>query len=63
MIVETKGVDTPANLREVEEKKINCAKTFFNQLREEHPELNVYFKDQLNTRQIKTIIDDIIANA
>lgn len=63
VIVETKGVDTPANLREVEEKKINCAKTFFNQLREEHPELNVYFKDQLNTRQIKTIIDDIIANA
>lgn len=63
VIVETKGVDTPANLREVEEKKIHCAKTFFNQLREERPELNVYFKDQLNTRQIKTIIDDIIANA
>ena len=28
IIVETKGVDIPANLRDVEEKKINCAKLF-----------------------------------
>lgn len=60
VIVETKGVDTPAHLRDVEEKKINCARVFFNQLREEHPELNVHFRDQLNTRQIKMIIDEVI---
>lgn len=60
IIVETKGVDAPSNLREVEKKKIDCAKTFFNQLREENPELNVHFRDQLNNDQIKTIIDDVI---
>lgn len=60
IIVETKGVDTPANLREVEEKKISCAETFFKQLREEKPELNVHFRSQLNNQQIKAIIDEVI---
>jgi type III restriction enzyme len=60
IIVETKGVDTPASLREVEEKKISCAETFFNQLREEKPELNVHFRSQLNNKQIKAIIDEVI---
>ena len=60
IIVETKGVDTPASLREVEEKKISCAETFFNQLCEEKPELNVHFRSQLNNKQIKTIIDEVI---
>ena len=60
IIVETKGVDIPANLRNIEEKKIDCAKTFFNQLREEYPDMNVYFRDQLNNRDIKNIIDEVI---
>ena len=60
IIVETKGVDTPANLRGVEEKKISCAKKFFNQLREDYPELNVNFRDQLNNQQLRNIIDDVI---
>ncbi len=63
IIVETKGVDTPANLRGVEEKKINCAKLFFNQLREDNPELNVSFHDQLNNQQIRNIIEDVIREA
>ena len=60
VIVETKGVNLAADLREIEEKKISCAKKFFNQLREESPELNIHFRDQLNNRQIKTIIDEVI---
>jgi type III restriction enzyme len=60
IIVETKGVDTPANLRGIEEKKISCAKQFFNQLREDNPELNVSFRDQLNNQQIRNIIADVI---
>ena len=60
IIVETKGVDAPANLRGVEEKKINCAKKFFTQLREDFPELNVNFRDQLNNQQLRTIIDEVI---
>ena len=62
IIVETKGVDTPANLREVEEKKISCAEVFFNQLREEKPELNVHFRSQLNHRQVMDIINDVISS-
>ena len=60
IIVETKGVDIPSNLRDVEEKKISCAKQFFNQLREDYPELNINFRDQLNNQQLRTIIDDVI---
>lgn len=63
IIVETKGVDTPANLRGVEEKKISCAKKFFNQLREDNPELNVSFRDQLNNQQIRNIIENVIREA
>jgi type III restriction enzyme len=60
IIVETKGVDAPAHLRDVEKKKISCAKKFFNQLREDYPELNVNFRDQLNNQQLRTIIDDVL---
>ena len=60
IIVETKGVDTPAHLRGVEEKKISCAEKFFNQLREDYPDLNVNFRDQLNNQQLRTIIDDVL---
>ena len=63
IIVETKGVDIPANLRGVEEKKISCAKLFFNQLHEDNPELNVSFHDQLNNKQIRNIIEDVIREA
>ena len=61
VIVETKGVDAPAHLRDVERKKISCAKKFFNQLREDYPELNVNFRDQLNNQQLRTIIDDSLS--
>ena len=60
IIVETKGVDIPNNLRGVEEKKISCAEQFFNQLRKDNPELNVSFHDQLNNKQIRTIIEEVI---
>jgi len=63
IIVETKGVDTPVNLRGVEIKKISCAKLFFDQLREDNPELNVSFHDQLNNQQIRNIIEDVIREA
>ena len=60
IIVETKGVDVSAHLRDVEKKKISCAEKFFNQLREDYPELNVNFRDQLNNQQLRTIIDDVL---
>ena len=63
VIVETKGVDTPANLRGVEEKKINCAKKFFDQLHEDNPSLNIQFRDQLNNQQMLTIIEEVLKEA
>ena len=60
IIVETKGVDLPADLRDVERKKIGCAHRFFEQLQAENPELNVHFRDQLNRQQIHTLIDEVI---
>ena len=63
IIVETKGADTPVNLRGVEIKKISCAKLFFDQLREDNLELNVSFHDQLNNQQIRNIIEDVIREA
>ena len=63
IIVETKGVDTPAHLRGIEEKKISCAEKFFNQLREDYPDLNINFRDQLNNQQLRTIIDDVLREA
>ena len=63
IIVETKGVDTPAHLRDVERKKISCAEKFFSQLREDYPELNVSFHDQLNNKQIRNIIEEVIKEA
>lgn len=63
IIVETKGVETPAHLRGIEEKKISCAEKFFNQLCEDYPELNVNFRDQLNHQQLRTIIDDVLKEA
>ncbi len=56
-------VDTPAHLRDVERKKISCAEKFFSQLREDYPELNVSFHDQLNNKQIRNIIEDVIREA
>lgn len=53
-------MDVGAHLRDVEKKKISCAKKFFNQLREDYPELNVYFRDQLNNQQLRTIINDVL---
>ena len=63
VIVETKGVETPIDLRGVEEKKINCAKKFFYQLSEDFPDLKVKFKDQLNNQQLLTIIDEVLREA
>lgn len=60
IIIETKGVETPVHLREIEEKKISCAEVFFRQLREENPLLSIHFRSQLNHRQLRDIIDEVI---
>ena len=56
LIVETKGVDMQAELRDKELKKISCAKEFFKKLSKDYQGFNVIFEDQLNDEKLLSII-------
>ncbi|WP_293907720.1 type III restriction-modification system endonuclease [Sphingobacterium sp. UBA5670] len=58
VIIETKDVENQSTLREIEQAKINSAKTFFNQLTIDG--YKVEFKTQLNNKKIRQIIDEVI---
>jgi len=57
IIVETKDVEDKTVLRGIEKAKIDCARKFFEQLKIDG--YTVYFKEQLNNKEIKTIIDEL----
>lgn len=59
LIVETKGIDMKAELRDKEQRKIDCAKVFFKRLCEDYSNFNVNFEDQLNGEQLLSIISDL----
>lgn len=58
IIVETKDVENKSVLRETEEVKIKCAELFFQNL--EQDGYKVYFKTQINNRQMEQIIADVL---
>ncbi len=58
VIVETKDVENKTELRGTEEARIKCAELFFNML--EQDGYKVHFKTQINNRQIKQIIDEVL---
>ena len=58
IVVETKDVEGKSDLRANEYAKIKCAEVFFNNLREEG--YTVHFRDQINNKQIKQIIEDVL---
>ncbi len=58
VIVETKDVENKTELRGTEEAKIKCAELFFSML--EQDGYKVYFKTQINNRQMKQIIDEVL---
>jgi type III restriction enzyme len=60
VIVETKGVENHASMREIEQTKIDCARKFFEQLTIDGYE--VKFSTQLNNRKIRQIIDEVLDN-
>ena len=57
VVVETKDVEDATSLRDNEAAKIECARVFFETLSQEGRV--VYFKTQLNNRQISQIIDEL----
>lgn len=58
IVVETKDVEGKSDLRANEYAKIKCAEVFFNNLREEG--YTVHFRDQINNKRIKQIIEDVL---
>ena len=58
VIVETKDVENKIELRGTEEAKIKCAEVFFSML--EQDGYKVYFKTQINNKQMKQIIDEVL---
>lgn len=58
VIVETKDVENKTELRGTEEAKIKCAGLFFSML--EQDGYKVYFKTQINNKQMKQIIDEVL---
>lgn len=58
IVIETKDIEVGANLREIEEAKIECAKIFFKILSEDG--YVVHFRKQINNQQIAQIINDVM---
>ncbi len=58
LIIETKGYDDNDALSNIEKEKINSAKKFFEQLKQDG--YNVYFKTQTNNQNVINIINSII---
>jgi len=60
-IVETKDVDSDASLRNEEKCKIAAAETFFAAVGENsEADADVVFRSQLNTNEIKSLIDSVL---
>ena len=59
IVVETKDVENKTDLRGTEKAKIESAKVFFNQLSIDG--YKVEFREQINNKKIKAIIDEVIA--
>jgi type III restriction enzyme len=59
IVIETKDVEDKTVLRGEEEIKINCAKIFFQTLAADG--YTVIFRDQLHNKQIKAIINEVMA--
>lgn len=58
IVVETKDVEGKSSLRPIENAKIECARVFFDMLSRDG--YTVYFRDQLNNKQMAQIINEVL---
>lgn len=58
IVVETKDVEGQVVLRGTESTKIECAKIFFEMLSKDG--YTVHFRDQLNNKQMRQIINEVL---
>lgn len=61
LIVETKDTENKSELRGTEAANIECAKVFFENLSLDG--YKVYFRDQLNNKQMVQIVSEIVGNS
>jgi len=61
IVVETKDVEDQTELRGEEKVKINCAEVFFETLTADG--YTVFFRHQLGNKEMKQIIDDVLAGS
>ncbi|HHV42889.1 MAG TPA: type III restriction-modification system endonuclease [Clostridiaceae bacterium] len=61
LIVETKDVENKSSLRGDEAAKMECAKVFFENLSLDG--YKVYFRDQLNNKQMVQIVNEVVGNS
>ena len=59
IVMETKDVENKSVLHKEEQAKINCASVFFDMLTKDG--YTVYFRDQLNNKQMAQIINEVLA--
>ena len=59
IVVETKDVENRTDLRGTEKVTIDCARVFFDMLAKDG--YTVYFRDQLNNKQMAHIINEVLA--
>ncbi|NLL82154.1 MAG: hypothetical protein GX231_07610, partial [Tissierellia bacterium] len=58
IVVETKDVENKNNIRGTERANLKCARVFFDILSQDG--YKVYFRDQLNNRQMAQIINEVL---
>ena len=61
IVVETKDVEDQTELRGEEKVKIDCAEVFFETLTADG--YTVFFRHQLGNKEMKQIIDDVLAGS
>lgn len=62
VVIETKDVYQDANLRFIEDAKIDCAKEFFKSLQKDHPECKIEYERQINQQRMNDIIYRLVNN-
>lgn len=60
LVVETKGVENKTDLRGNEKLKIDCAKSFFNQLNKDNPNIDVCYETQITNESMITLIKKLL---
>lgn len=60
VVIETKDVNQGTNIPPMQSAKIDCAKKFFESLKQDHPDCSIQFERQINRQRMNDIIHRLI---